>query len=384
MPALTGKSVTLTVFAVLCLIIVLEYGVIIGIFPFDQWTNVQKKLLYTYRMHHNTSIMQVSPMPIYQQQARCVSPTTTVAFLKTYKTGSTTISSILIRFGLSHNLSFVIPAHHNPGYFSRTVRFNSEMQKHLSPPLPGSRYSMLVSHVPFNKTAINNVIPNATFITILRHPVATYESIFGFFKIPRILHLRTNGRQDPFRMFLSNTSLYYKRLGSMYYKTLLRNRQMFDVGLDPQNNDNETLRLCWEFEDILYIQQNTRNDGLRWEINDWKRQRILEINSADYKLCQHFNKTFWQKVRAYGDSFYQDLATFRDMLQKVGVECFDEGRYVIDYGNRRNRTLLKSNAPSYCSKIESWGFDEIAPRQNRKEPKKTLHKIRKRGRTKVA
>nr|XP_006824737.1 PREDICTED: galactosylceramide sulfotransferase-like [Saccoglossus kowalevskii] len=270
------------------------------------------------------------------------------------------------------------------------------MAEHLLPPLPGSRYSMLVSHVPFSKPAIAKVIPNATFITILRHPVAVYESIFGFFHVSRILRLRNTERQEPFEMFLSNPNLYLKRIKSPYFKTLLRNRQIFDVGLDPENNDNETLvdhviqqatkdfglvmiaeyfdeslillkkLLCWEFEDILYMKQNTRNDKLRSELNDWKTQRILKINSADFKLYQHFNNTFWLKVREYGDSFDEDLATFRSMLRKMISECLDEGRYVIDYSHRRNRTLLKQNAPSYCIKIKNWGFKEIVERQRRR------------------
>ncbi|XP_006820317.2 galactosylceramide sulfotransferase-like [Saccoglossus kowalevskii] len=191
---------------------------------------------------------------------------------------------------------------------------------------------------------------------------------------------------------------------SDYHRSLLRNRQMFDLGLDPENSYNETLvdhaiqkatndfdlvmiaeyfdeslillkkLLCWEFEDIVYIQQNTRNDQLRSRLDDWKRQRILEINSADLKLYQHFNNTFWLKVKAYGDSFDEDLATFRDMLKKVHSECLDEGRFVIDYSNRRNRTLIKPNSPSYCKMIESWGFDEIAAKQTPKKKRVTVRK----------
>ncbi|XP_002741909.2 galactosylceramide sulfotransferase-like [Saccoglossus kowalevskii] len=262
---------------------------------------------------------------------------------------------------------------------------------------------MLVSHVPFNKTAINNVIPNATFITILRHPVAAYESIFGFFKIPRILHIHYAANEDPFKMFLSDTDMYVKLTKNPYYMTLLKNRQMFDIGLEPKNYDNETLvdhviqqaakdfdlvmiaeyfdeslillkqLLCWEFGDILYVHQNTRSDKLRFKIDDWKRQRILEINSADYKLYQHFNETFWHKVKAYGDNFYEDLKIFRDMLQKVLLECLDKGRYVIDYANRRNRTLLKDGAPRYCTQIDRSGFGEIAARQHVQTPENNTH-----------
>ncbi|XP_006811700.1 galactosylceramide sulfotransferase-like [Saccoglossus kowalevskii] len=268
------------------------------------------------------------------------------------------------------------------------------MAKHLLPPLPGTQYNMLVSHVPFNKTAIDRVIRNATFITILRHPVANYESIFGFMKIANYLNIEQNTSQDPFHMFLSNTAIYSKRINDSYHKTLLKNRQIFDVGLDLKNHNNETLvdnviqkaseefdlvliadyfdeslvllkkLLCWDFEDILYLQQNKRNNKLRFDIDNWKRQRILEINKADYKLYQHFNKPFWRKVEAYGDNFHKDLATFRDMLQKMRSECVDEDRFIIDYEERRNATTLKNNAAAYCNDLNNNGFNIPASKQN--------------------
>ncbi|XP_002740269.1 galactosylceramide sulfotransferase-like [Saccoglossus kowalevskii] len=326
-------------------------------------------------------------------QQECGPPVTRVSFVKTYKTASTTISSILIRYGINNNLSFVLPSHHEQGWFSRTVRFNSKMQKKLLPPLPGSNYSILASHVPFNKTAIEEVIPNATHITILRHPVFAYESIFGFFKIARNFKIKKQSRQNEFQTFLLNSDKYLKRVKDPFYKTLLRNRQIFDVGLDLKDYDNETIVdyvidraskefdlvmiaeyfdeslillknvMCWELEDILYMQQNKRVDHLRYKINDWERQRILELNEADVKLYQHFNETFWRKVEAYGSKFSKDLATFQSKLEKMHTECIDDGKYTTDYRGRRNTTLLKDGAPAYCSNIHDNSFSSLASRQ---------------------
>ncbi|XP_077865350.1 galactosylceramide sulfotransferase-like [Saccoglossus kowalevskii] len=355
---------------------------------------VLKTSMLEYGLPSTTTISTTRASVSDPQAPPCDHPLTNVVFLKTYKTASTTVSSILIRHGLRHNLSFVLPLHHNPGWFSsRIERFTSDMAKQLLPPLPGTKYNMLVSHVPFNKTAIDRVIRNATYITILRHPVATYESIFGFFKLSSHLKIKHKPSQDPLQMFLSNTKLYSKRVRDPFYKTLLGNRQIFDVGLDLNNyyNDNivnsviqeasknfdlvliaeyfdESLvlvkkLLCWDFEDILYFQQNKRNNKLRFEIDDWKHQRILEINKEDYKLYQHFNKTFWRKVAAYGDNFHKDLATFRGMLQKMRSECVDEDNFVIDYNGRRNATILKTNAPAYCNDLSKDGFDILLSRQ---------------------
>nr|XP_006825154.1 PREDICTED: galactosylceramide sulfotransferase-like [Saccoglossus kowalevskii] len=282
------------------------------------------------------------------------------------------------------------------------------MAKQLRLPLPGSRYNMLVSHVPFNKTAIDKVIANGTYVTILRHPVATYESIFGFFKFTNYIGIKYNESQDAFEKFLSQANYYLKRLMDPYHKTLLRNRQMFDIGLAIENSDNETYidsviqqatkefdlvmineyfdeslillkkLLCWDFKDILYMQQNKRNDHLRFDIDEWKRQRILTINSADNKLYQHFNKTLWRKVQEYGDNFTADLTTFRGMLNKMKAECLDESKFVIDYQDRRNNTFLKKTAPVYCKKMKYEGFELLDAWQKSRPilPAKTSKKLR--------
>ena len=40
-------------------------------------------------------------------------------------------------------------------------------------------------------------------------------------------------------------------------------------------------------------------------------ERIKKWNEADYRLYDHFNQTFWQKVSEYGDGFEQDLLSFQ-------------------------------------------------------------------------
>ncbi|XP_002732576.1 galactosylceramide sulfotransferase-like [Saccoglossus kowalevskii] len=267
------------------------------------------------------------------------------------------------------------------------------MAKNMLPPLPGSNYSMLLSHVPFNKSAIDDVIPNARHVTIIRHPVSAYESVFGFFKISNHAKIKHNTTQNPFKTFLANTSMYFNRIHDPYHKTLLSNRQIFDLGLELEDYANETMvdhviqriskeldlvmileyfdesllllkkLLCWEFEDIVYTQRNKRSDTLRYDIGDLERQTILKLNSADFKLYQHFNITLWLKVDAYGPNFSKDLATFRGMLNKMHSECIDDDKFDVNYGGRRNETFVKINAPEYCSRMNKTSFAYLANRQ---------------------
>ncbi|XP_002737894.1 galactosylceramide sulfotransferase-like [Saccoglossus kowalevskii] len=341
-----------------------------------------------------SALLFASPTREWQHHVNeSTSPKKKIVFLKTYKTASTTITSILERYGLSHNLSFLLPASGH-AWFSRTERFNRDMP--ILPPMPNTSYSMLVGHVPFKKDALEELIPNATYVTIIREPVATYESIFGFFNIAHKLGIRQSNSTDSLGVFLLDPEHYIGRANDNFQKTLLRNRQMFDIGLDVKNYDNQTVisdvitraatefdlvmiaeyfdesllllrkLLSWEFEDIVYLRQNVRSDALRYEIDDWKRQQILKLNAADVKLYQYFNRTLWKTIETYGESFADDLARFRSMLWKIQYECLDVGRFVITYKNRRNDTLLKDHAPSYCSDINQFDRTKIlSSRQKR-------------------
>ncbi|XP_070541683.1 galactosylceramide sulfotransferase-like [Ptychodera flava] len=323
------------------------------------------------------------------KHAPCKEPKTKIVFLKTYKTASTTVSAMLMRYGYYHNLSFVLPL--KSPVFSRVKPFNRNMMKEAVPPLPSSNgtYDVHAIHVPFNKSEFAAVIHNATYVTIIRHPVSQFESTFGFYKAAtRIKSLRKdsmNGSRDPLSVFLMDPKRHYNSLRENL-KVVLRNRQIFDFGLKAKDFDNDTrvgqiidaaakefdlvmiseyfdeslllLRrlLCWKFDDILYILQNKRSGKLRFSLDAWKSKQILEWNKADYKLYKHFNATFWRKVAEYGSGFQDDLRKLRRMLDDIRSDCLDVGRHKIAYQHRRNVTMLKKNATSYC-KIMNWDAD---------------------------
>lgn len=53
-------------------------------------------------------------------------------------------------------------------------------------------------------------------------------------------------------------------------------------------------------------------------------QRILDWNHADHMLYDYFNKTFWQRVEAFGPSrMEEELVNFRDEQKKAEAECIE-------------------------------------------------------------
>ena len=77
--------------------------------------------------------------------------------------------------------------------------------------------------------------------------------------------------------------------------------------------------LCWEFQDIVYIKLRVKGNEINFEKE--VENNILTWNRADTILYDHFNKTFWRKVREAGSTFDEELKTFRRLNQKYQETC---------------------------------------------------------------
>ena len=115
-------------------------------------------------------------------------PKNHIMFLKTHKTGSSSVQNIFLRYGDDHNLFFALPKPDN--YIGHPTRFNRRLL--LDPNLLKSRYnvtySMIVHHLRFNYKELNEIMPKDTFyVTILRDPVKLYESLFTYFDFAQMI-----------------------------------------------------------------------------------------------------------------------------------------------------------------------------------------------------
>ncbi|XP_020611720.1 galactose-3-O-sulfotransferase 4-like isoform X2 [Orbicella faveolata] len=277
-----------------------------------------------------------------------------IAFLKTHKTGSSTLTNILNRYADLRELKMALPAQHLyrfgwPGYFHWHA---VDLWR-----LNGEPAHVLCNHARYNRPAMEVIMQSDTkYITILRDPVYQFESTFNYMELYRFFKL-TN-YSNPLQVFLRNPHGYLKNLTrtvksfpeSMH---LVRNGMFFDLGLPPSAQDNdkeirtaikkvesefslvlimeyfdESLVLlkrefCWDIDDVIYIKQNQRKAGnntsnralstqLKYMIRDWNR--------ADVLLYEHFNKTFWERIKRHGEGFYKDLAD----LKRKNVEMFND------------------------------------------------------------
>ena len=293
-----------------------------------------------------------------------------LVFIKTHKTGSTTIATILERYGYRHNLTFAIPwvSH----IFHKSKLFNRNMVMVFS---DQNKFDMLTNHARFNRKEMEVVVPGAKFVTIIRDPITQFESAFGYYEMAKSLGLAK--KQDPLAEFVDNPQKYFRK--KFYLKEQSNNGQMYDLGLNHRFHDDtreverhistlekeldlvmlteyidESLILlrklmCWSLEDILYLSKGVRNKNHRNQMSPEIAEKIREWNAADLVLC-HFNRTFWQKVSKYGPNFDRDLHFFRQLQKSMTNACLDtEKDGLNDY--RETSYAKKRDAPDICDDL---------------------------------
>ena len=108
-------------------------------------------------------------------------PVQKVAFVKTHKTGGSTLANIVYRYGERHDLRFVLPVddlrlgwpNKFPGKFSADGSASPE-------------YDLVSHHAVFSYSRMRAFVPQARFITILREPVSQFTSAWYYFKNSRM------------------------------------------------------------------------------------------------------------------------------------------------------------------------------------------------------
>ena len=306
-------------------------------------------------------------------------PENKILFLKTHKTGSSTIANIFFRYGDWRNLTFALPGATLLGWPGR-FQFSFPFPLHNKAP------NILCSHTRFNKRPMNLLFPKGTskYITILRNPVDNFESLFRYMKLGN--HLGVGNGPESLQMFLKN-GIPFARMGGRA-SSLTRNPLLFDLGLSFKYYQNLTAvneyiqfldkefdlvmimdyfdeslvlmkrLLCWEMDDILYLKQNERIDKEKGTLlTDDVKENVKRWNKADVLLFEYFNKSFWKKIENEGKIFYKELAIFRERKSEIKQACVtNETRLQTVYSGKRVkgyaiRTDLPKELHTLCKKL---------------------------------
>ncbi|XP_054770651.2 galactose-3-O-sulfotransferase 4-like [Lytechinus pictus] len=301
-----------------------------------------------------------------------------LVFLKTHKTASSTVTSVLQRYGYLNGLSFLMPKcghtldtyHHFDGFKVKGLSSKSAKTNNM-------QFNFLTNHARYSRTDMDRVFGGARYVTILRDPVEQFESMFYYFEMFRYLPPGKNSLgaffEDPEQKFELMRS---KK--KQYTEKRMHNQQLFDLGVELDDMDdpsiiNETIdrlhgeldlvmiteyfdesvlllskMMNWSLADVRYITRGQRKRSFREPLTDVTRDQISAWNSADLKLYEHFNRTFWEKVKQYGPNFEEDLNEFRRLQRDLSQTCRDMGN--DDVTDRRVvRARIKVGAPEWCS-----------------------------------
>ncbi|KAK3751809.1 hypothetical protein QZH41_013275, partial [Actinostola sp. cb2023] len=237
------------------------------------------------------------------------SPRSNIVFLKTHRTGSSTVTNILNRYGNKHNLTFVLPRRgkYRLGW---PYKFTSASYS----PLQGRIPNILCNHARYDREELDLIMPKDTaHVTIMRDPADQFRSVFEQFQLGSILGINSS---EPLSAFLEKPWFYLEQALrndniqaiDFHRLQLARNGMLFDLGLSPEEHENEAIirahikrlgrefqlvmineyfnesmvllknLMCWDLADVVYIALNARGSSGN---NDYQgsKQKIREWNS---------------------------------------------------------------------------------------------------------
>ncbi len=276
-----------------------------------------------------------SPTTPDSMQMAWVNKTMSFIYIKTFKTGSTTLGGIFFRFGLNNHLRFWP----SPSHRRRVLDLDPTLVK-------GARQLTIHHHLLLNPLIntsalmwyYQQVVPGGHFVTILREPLTRLISAYNYFYLPSedkgnfAAFLRSENKEYLCGMSsdlainnLEQLDLFMKDHYSQFFFLIL---EYFDESLLLMKN-----RFGWSLEDILYIPIQDSCNGTR----PFDKKRILcdksmldnptllerarDINYLDQQLYDRARADLERTLKLQPASFWRELATFKAMLVSLRQLC---------------------------------------------------------------
>ena len=275
-------------------------------------------------------------------------PNTHVGFLKTHKTGSSTIFNILARFAISNDVPVATPAA-NYNHLCYPSNFSISTRCMLK---PRGEYNMLMNHVRFSQS-VRSVLPNDSYwFTILRDPLDYFESSYDYFNLEQNLGWS-------YETFMENHARYLPKFKIYSAKVIYRTHPLFgiayDLGFDnfTKVSSEDVIRfmenqfdfvmiaeyfdeslvhlrkqLCWSYYDMVYVDQNKRKKDKNNQKGSKKesyRNLMKQIIPVYYEVYEYFVKKFREQI-LYNNDIVKDVQRFQSILKDKRDECFVDGK----------------------------------------------------------
>lgn len=334
----------------------------------------------------NLLAVETSPSP----PAGCT-PRTKVGFLKTHKTASTTVQNILMRYGLAHNLSFVLPAFghmfNTVGTFRRDLLKGTPWDQVIR--ATGGSYDMHVLHSRWNRPEISSLLRPGSdspvdkepfYFTVLRDPARAFESLWGYYGLGKLMNVSLEDfalEPAPHEEALKRSRFYYRTLWDFgldpvhmtdtdHIASLVAQIESeFDLVLvidafqgsfSPSSFEDALVllreALCWDMKDLVSFKLNFRKEGAREELSTEAEESLRAWLWPEYMVYDHFRERFVERVQALDqDRLQLEKRALRDLSEKTRRRCSIEQ---VDNSNLPdNLRLFGKNLVAYSVKDPS-------------------------------
>lgn len=282
-------------------------------------------------------------------------------FIKCMKCATETMATIIRRFGLKRVLNFVLPVKNNI-----YLGWPFIMEKSDYRPSKWS-YNIIFEHSIYNESIMSAIMPKDTlYLTIIRHPWSRLVSSYQYFGLDRISEAPTGN----FTEYVKNIEKYDKIFGDPRkhrlrgcfpdHFSVVKNLMGHCLGMPlgfPQGRgnitDNKTAiqeyinfidqkfslvmiveymyesmvllkrLMCWKLQDIVHKVSNVIGNHHKFTKGD--NYKIYEkFSHVDFIIYDHFNASFWKKVRDQGPDFYDEVNHFKLVQLTCNQFCFVE------------------------------------------------------------
>eukprot|EP00040_Diaphanoeca_grandis_P036711 m.235536 g.235536 ORF g.235536 m.235536 type:complete len:1514 (+) comp33665_c0_seq2:298-4839(+) len=286
-------------------------------------------------------LLPKKPPSELDEEGNCL-PKTKLIYLKTHKTGSSTLTNIFHRIALKHHLRTVLPIGDLfLGWPSKERIPTSYIN------IPGSdTYDMFCSaHARYDAEAIDKIVPNAAHVTVLREPAKHFISSWNYWGTENHFLQKSHTKITMDQVLDDPKRWWPDTLRSD--KDLLENSQAFDLGIDHTAERSvvqdmidemdkwelvllteymdESLvllkrKMCWDLMDVVYFALKVNTHKKKPEISSEMKKKIYAMNWADAMLYTHFNTSLWKQV-ALEDGFAEEVAEMRRLKSEVSTRC---------------------------------------------------------------
>lgn len=295
---------------------------------------------------HRDSNCHIYPKP---ENSSCSIPVQDVFYLKTYKTGSSTLSTLMYRLAWKYDLS-VLPLLYDVYPYSVT-------DGAVAQPLNGSRglkYNILPEHIKFKCEAMLKYLnQEARYIVSLRHPLAQYKSIVHEFRLKGALNINDS---DPAHYILHHLDKFKDRLNNSRQMGATKSMQIQQLGLNLAQLDNSDTvnnfilsidkifdfviiseyfdesmvllrrKFCWQTKDIYYLVQRpgTSASYLKYKTapyDEETRKIHQKWSAADYKLYHFFVNRLLSDIESMPQDYWDEVAQYKMVNGQIADFC---------------------------------------------------------------